>query len=241
MNHKRYDILIIGAGAVGCALAWQLSHFNVKVAVLEKNSDVAGETTGRNSAVVHAGFNNKPGSLMARFCVEGNKGFEKLCEELHVPYKKTGKMVVALEESDVPAIERLLAQGQANGCEGLEIIDPERIRELMPDACGYKALWSPETAVTSPFLYCVALADNAAENGVEFLLDTGVTGIEKGSDGDGYVVSTGTGDADGEVYYAKIIVNCAGLGAADVASMAGIDKYNVYPCRGQYYILDVDS
>ena len=90
-----FDIVVVGAGAVGCAVARELSRFDLKIAVLEKESDVAAGTSGRNSAVVHAGFNNRPGSLMAKFCVDGSEGFEKVCSELEVPYKKTGKLIVA--------------------------------------------------------------------------------------------------------------------------------------------------
>lgn len=241
MSVNKYDILIIGAGAVGCALAWELSRFDVRVGVIEKNSDVAGETTGRNSAVVHAGFNNRPGSLMAKFCVEGNQGFEALAAELGVPYKKTGKLVVALNQEDVASLEKLYDQGVANGCQGLEIIDAARVAEMMPGVGGYKALWSPETAITSPFLYCVALANNAAVNGVDFFLDHEVTAINRVGEEYHIVCGKNADTGDDEVYVSNIIVNCAGLGAAHIASMAGVDKYAIYPCRGQYYILDVDK
>ena len=105
----RYDVIIIGAGAVGCAVARELSRYDLQIAVLEKNSDVAGETTGRNSAVVHAGFNNRTGSLMASLCVEGNEGFGALCEELDVPFRETGKLVVAFDAEDVQTLASLLS------------------------------------------------------------------------------------------------------------------------------------
>ena len=146
-----YDIVIIGAGAVGCAVARELSRFDLKIAVLEKESDVAAGTSGRNSAVVHAGFNNKPGSLMAKLCVEGNEGFEKVCSELDVPYKKTGKLVVAFDESDFAGIEKLMDNGRKNGVKGLEFVGADVVKKLEPHVGGIGAMLSPNTAITSPF------------------------------------------------------------------------------------------
>lgn len=246
-ENRNYNVIIIGAGAVGCAVARQLSQFDLDVLVLEKDSDVAGETSGRNSAVVHAGFNNKPGSLMARLCVEGNEEFQSLCEKLDVPYHKTGKLVVALEESDVPAIEKLYEQGVANGCKNLRIIDSDEVSRLVPGVCAYRALYSPETAITSPFLYTVALAENAALNGVKFCFNSEVKSIKHEWDGelrareageayDPFAVITRT-----EEYHAETIINCAGLSSDVISAMAGFDNYQIYPCRGEYYILDVDE
>ena len=119
------DVIIIGAGAVGCTIARELSFYQLNVLVLEKECDVAAGTTGRNSAVVHAGFNNRPGSLMARLCVEGSRGMEALCRELDVPYRKTGKTLVAFDEEDREILRKLKAQGDANGCRGLKLIGKE--------------------------------------------------------------------------------------------------------------------
>ena len=121
MDHQ-FDVLIVGAGAVGCAVARELSRTDLHIAVLEKECDVASGTSGRNSAVVHAGFNNKPGSLMAKLCVEGNENFEALCRELDVPYRKTGKLLVAFDESEMQTLANLVEQGRKNGCKGLTLI-----------------------------------------------------------------------------------------------------------------------
>lgn len=258
MNARFYDVIIIGAGAVGCAIARELSRYELSVAVLEKNSDVAGETTGRNSAVVHAGFNNRPGSLMASLCVEGNEGFASLCRDLDVPFKETGKLLLAFDEEDVQTLERLLEQGRRNGCRDLRILESRALEELLqernmePIHC-VKALWSPHTGITSPFLYCVALAENALENGAQFYLDTEVTGIRPrehaentgcaGSHERAAQKCTGDGhrfevEAGGEVFGCRYLINSAGLQADRIAAMAGADHYHIYPCRGEYFILD---
>ena len=258
MNARFYDVIIIGAGAVGCAIARELSRYELSVAVLEKNSDVAGETTGRNSAVVHAGFNNRPGSLMASLCVEGNEGFASLCRDLDVPFKETGKLLLAFDEEDVQTLERLLEQGRRNGCRDLRILESRALEELLqernmePIHC-VKALWSPHTGITSPFLYCVALAENALANGARFYLDTEVTGIRPrehaentgcaGSHERAAQKCTGDGhrfevEAGGEVFGCRYLINSAGLQADRIAAMAGADHYHIYPCRGEYFILD---
>jgi len=226
-----YDIVIIGAGAVGCAVARELSRFDLKIAVLEKESDVAAGTSGRNSAVVHAGFNNKPGSLMAKLCVEGNEGFEKVCSELDVPYKKTGKLVVAFDESDFAGIEKLMDNGRKNGVKGLEFVGADVVKKLEPHVGGIGAMLSPNTAITSPFLYTVALAENAVQNGVKFFLNTEVNGITKR---DRLFRLT----AGKKQFFSRWIVNSAGLYSDRIASLAGEKGYKIYPCRGEYFILD---
>ena len=226
-----FDIVIVGAGAVGCAVARELSRYNLKIAVLEKESDVAAGTSGRNSAVVHAGFNNKPGSLMAKLCVEGNEGFEKVCRELDVPYKKTGKLIVAFDESDFAGIDKLMENGRKNRVKGLEFVGAEVVKKLEPHVGGIGAMLSPNTAITSPFIYTVALAENAAQNGVKFFFETEVNGITKKNDM--FRLAAGK-----QYFYGRYIVNSAGLYSDRIASLAGEKGYKIYPCRGEYFILD---
>lgn len=228
---KSCDVIIIGAGAVGCAIARELSRYRISVIVLEKEADVAGGTSGRNSAVVHAGFNNRPGSLMARLCVEGNKGFESLCRSLHVPYRKTGKLLIAYDKADIQKLCEIIQQGNQNGCEDLRLISGEELHRLAPNVNGIGAMYSPHTAIFDPFTYCIALAENAAENGVEFKFEQQVTRIERVNEK--FHVFT----ADCE-YTSKYIINSAGLHSDEISRMAGVDKYQLYPCRGEYFILD---
>lgn len=226
-----YDVIIIGAGAVGCAIARELSRYSIRVIVLEKECDVAYGTSGRMSGVVHAGFNNKTGTLMAKFCVEGNKGFEKICRDLDIPYNKTGKVLVAFDNDDMNALEGIISRGKANGCEGLRLIDEQEIRRIAPGIGGIGGMLSPNTAIFDPFEFCIAHAENAIDNGVDFLFESEVTSIRKADDL--FVVSTPKGE-----FASRYIVNSAGLYCDKISSMLGIDKYTIYPCRGQYYILD---
>lgn len=135
-NDLQFDVLIIGGGAVGCAVARELSRYRCSIALVERSADVASGASGRNSAVVHAGFNNPPGSLMAHLCVEGNRGFEALCQELDVPYKKTGKLLLAFDLEDMATLLQLMAQGERNGCHGLTMLDQDSLRSKFPQLGG---------------------------------------------------------------------------------------------------------
>ncbi len=226
-----YDVMIIGGGAVGSAVAYTLSRYDLSVAVLEKELDVAMGTSGRNSAVVHAGFNNRAGSLMAKLCVEGNRGFEALAKTLDVPYKKTGKLVVGYTDDDKAILERLIATGEQNGCEGLRLIGEAEIAELEPKVPAKWAMLSPNTAIINPFLYNIHLAEAAVQNGVTYLLERAVTKIEHTDNG--FRVF-----ANGESLSCRLLINAAGLFADKISAMAGDDRYTIYPCRGEYYLLD---
>jgi len=237
--HK-FDVLIVGAGVVGNAIAREILKRNaVTVGVLEKEPDTAFGTSGRNSGVLHAGFNNKPGSLMAKLCVEGSEGFEKEAAELGVPFRKTGKLVIARFEEDLPRLQKLKEQGEANGVRELRIIGREELEKLAGYDAGAGALWSGMTGILDPFLYTVALAEDAAARGAEYLFGREVIGITPPCGETGFTV-TARNLAAGreEVYHADILVNSAGLFADEICRMAGIHEYKIYPCRGEYHILD---
>ena len=257
MTHE-YDVIVIGAGAVGSAIARELSRYNLKIAVLEKELDVCTETSGRNSAVLHAGFNNKTGSLMAKFCVEGNLGFEKTAKELSVPFHRTGKVVVGFDEQDLSSLKSLKEQGDRNGCPGLEIIDRQQLKVLAPFIEGEFALYSPMTGILNTFTYTIALAENAHKNGVDFFLGREVTEIRSdspynpdntyGSDSPTKFTirtrrnSVGTSYKPElppvESFHTRWIINSAGLQSDTIARMLGVNDYTIYPCRGEYFILD---
>ena len=176
---KQYDVVIIGAGVVGSAIARELSRYKLSIAVLEKNLDVCNETSGRNSAVVHGGFANPTGSLKAKCCVEGNRIMDQLAEELNFPFKRCGKVLVGNTPEDMEQLERTMKQGTVNGCTGLEMIDEAKLHELVPAVVGKFAMWSKNSGIMDPFLYTVALAENAHANGVDFFFDHKVTAITR--------------------------------------------------------------
>jgi len=231
-KNNHFDVVIIGGGVIGCAVARELSKYKVNVAVLEKEDDVSWGTSCRNSGVVHAGFNNRPGTLMAKFCVEGNKSFKELCNQLDVPYKKMGKLVVAKKKEEIKDLQKLKQQGDANGVDNLQIIDYSEVKRLEPNIEGIAALYSPETAITSPYLLTIALAENALNNGVSFFLNTRVESITRLNNSH-FKIITNRGE-----FTSSYVINSAGLYADKIARMAGTEKYHLYPCRGEYHILD---
>lgn len=226
-----YDVLIIGSGVVGSAIAREMARYKLRIGVLEKELDVCCETSGRNSGVLHAGFNNKPGTLMAKFCVEGCLAFDQTARELDIPFRRTGKLVVGFDDHDRTGLDALKNQGDANGVPGLEIVGRETVSRLAPSIRGDFALYSPMTGILNPFLYTIALAENAYQNGVEFFFDHEVTGLRK-QNGIFYVQSSQG------IFLTRRVINCAGLFADQIARMAGISDYTIYPCRGEYFVLD---
>ena len=233
-----YDIAIIGGGVIGSSIARELSKYKLSICVLEKELDVCLETSGRNSGVLHAGFNNKPGSLMAKFCVEGNQNFDEVAKELDIPFKRTGKLVVGFTKEDKEQLIKMKEQGEVNGVVGLEIINKEKIKELSPYIDGDFALYSPSTGILNPFIYTIAMAENAVENGVNYFLGNEVLDIKRilykeDKSEEVYEINTSKG-----IYKSKWIINCAGLSSDKIGKMLGIDEYSIHPCRGEYFILD---
>ena len=232
-----YDIIIIGGGVVGCAIAREAAGYKLKTALLEKEPDVSEGISKANSGVLHAGFNVKPGTMKARFNVEGLSLCRKAAEELDVEYRECGKLVVGSSDKDLPYLKRLLAQGESNGCSGLSIIDEKRIKELEPRVSGKWALLSESTGVISPFMFTVALAENAADNGVDFFLNSAAVSIDTlSSSAGGYRFTVKT--TNGLSFRTKIIINSAGMHAPEIKSLIEKHETPVYPCRGEYYITD---
>ena len=205
-----YDVVVIGGGVVGCAVLRELSRYDLKLLLLEKEADLAEGISKGNSGVIHAGFNVPSGSLKAKTNVDGLALIYPLAAELGVPHRKTGKLVVALSDEDRPRLEELKAEGDRNGVPGLEIVDEAAIRRLEPLARGRWALYSPHTGIISPYELTIALAECAWQNGAEVRLETPVEAV---AIGDGlFRLATPKGTVA-----ARAVVNSAGLFADEVA------------------------
>ena len=228
------DVLIVGGGVTGCFAARELSRYDLDITLVEKEPDVCTGTTKANTALIHAGFNADPDKLKGRLNMRGNKLFhEKVQHELDVSIEWLGAMVVAKEEEKLPKLEELLEKGQENGVPDLEIVEGDEIYELEPHLSddAIAALHAPTAGIVNPFELTVALANNAADNGADFYREAGVEDII--DKGDTKLVKTAKGDIE-----ADIVINAAGLYADKIANMVGIDKFEITPRRGEYYLYD---
>ena len=229
-----YDAAIIGGGIVGACIARELSKYKGQFCIVEKADDVACGTSKANSGIIHAGFDAKPGTLMAKLNVEGAAMYADLAKSLHFDYKNNGSLVIGFNEDDMEHIKKLYERGQANGVPGLRIIDSEELHKLEPsvseEACG--ALLAETAGIVSPYMATWAFAENAVMNGVKLFRETEVHGIEKSADRL-FTIHTGKTDIQ-----AKCVVNAAGLYADVVSEMAGARKFKIVPRRGEYYMLD---
>ncbi len=230
------DVAVIGGGIVGLATAYQLNKRlpNCRVTVLEKEADVGQHQTGHNSGVLHSGIYYKPGSLKAINCREGKSLMEAFCRDEGIAYDICGKVIVAIGESDLPALERIFERGQANGVV-CEMIGPERLAELEPHAAGIKAIHVPEAGIVDYKQVCHRLADRIREAGGQVLTSAKVSKIDRSN---GEVALT---TAAGEVK-AKQIVNCAGLHCDRVTAMSGQKPdAKIIPFRGEYFELTPEA
>ena len=228
-----YDIIIIGAGVTGSAIARELSCFECSVLVLEKDEDLCCGTSKANSGIVHAGYDAKPGSLKALMNIRGNELMPSLAEELDIPFKQIGSLVVCTDESMRPGIDELFKRGHENGVPDMKILSAEEVREMEPNISDdvVCALFAPTAGVICPFRLNIALAECANQNGVEFKFDSSVVSIEKKEDV--FVVKT-----DEDVFESRAVINCAGCHADEIHNMVSSVKLHITPRRGDYMLLD---
>lgn len=228
-----YDVAIIGAGIIGTYIARELSKYQLNTILIDKENDVAKGTTKANSAIVHAGYDAKPGTLKAKTNVEGNKMYEELCKELEVPYKKIGSLVVAFNEEETKTLQQLYNQGLENGVPGMRLLTTDEVLEMEPNLNKeiLAALYAPTAAIVGPFELAIALAENAVENGVELLLDSLVTNINKNHE----LYEVYVGD---KVIKSRYVINCAGLYADEINNMVNDPSFKIIPNRGQYLLFD---
>ncbi len=228
-----YDVIIIGAGVTGCAVARYLSRYQGSALVLERAEDVCCGTSKANSAIIHAGFDAAHGSLMAKMNVQGNRMVPGLAKELDFPFRMNGSLVVCMSEEDMPRLRALYENGVKNCVEGLEIVDARRLHELEPNVSknAVAALWAPTGGIVCPFNMTIALAENANANGVDFRFNTKVTGFTRGEEG--WTVHTEQGD-----FRTRYVVNAAGVYADVLHNMVSPRKLHITPRRGDYCLLD---
>ncbi|MDM0463867.1 FAD-dependent oxidoreductase [Clostridium perfringens] len=228
------DIIVIGAGVVGCSIARELSKYNLDVLVVEKNSDVSEGVSKGNSGIVHAGYNEKIGTLKAKLNIEGNKMFDDLSRDLQFPFKRNGAFILAFSDEDMKTLEGLKEKGEKLGVEGLEILTREEALNIEPNLNKeiVGVLNVKTSGIVSPYEMTIALAENAAENGVEFKLNSKVTSIEKISEG--YKVTLN----NKELVSGKIIINASGLEGAFLNNLVSMSKREINPVKGEYCLFD---
>lgn len=230
---KKYDIAIIGAGVIGCAIARELSRYDWQTVVLEKNQEVGEGATKANSAIVHGGYDPIPGTLKAKFNVTGGKMLRELSTELDFPYKQIGSLVLAFNEADKVILRELLERGIQNGVGGLSIIDRAQVLELEPNVSKAvtSALLCTEAGIVDPFNLTYALIENAMANGVDLIRGCAVRDIIK--EASGFLIKTSQEDIQ-----TKLIINAAGVQADQIAALLGEADYNIKPRKGDYRVLD---
>lgn len=226
-------IIVIGGGVIGCAVARELSAYDVDVTVIERNNDVATGTSKANSGIVHAGFDAHPGTMKARFNVAGSKMFAAVARELDFPYRQNGALVLNFSDEGNKKLSELLEQGRLNGVEGLKILSGDEVRGMEPTVSRavVSALYAPTSGIVGPYEMTIAYAENAATNGVKFEFEKDVLRVEK--KGDGFIVVT-----DGGNYECDAVVNCAGVHSDDINNTVVPNKEKIVVRKGEYMLLD---
>ena len=229
-----YDIIIIGAGVSGSAIARELSRYKLNVCVLEREEDVCTGTSKANSAIIHAGFDAPAGSLMAKLNVEGNEMMDELCKDLDIPFKRNGSLVVCIHKEELAGLNELYDRGVKNGVKGLKILSKEEVLEMEPNLSDHVegALYAPTGGIICPFILNIAMAENANVNGVDFRFNTDVEALKRSDDGIWHI-RTNNGE-----YLTKYVVNAAGVYADKFHNMVSAEKIHITPRRGDYCLLD---
>ncbi|TFF87536.1 MAG: FAD/NAD(P)-binding oxidoreductase [Promethearchaeota archaeon] len=229
-----YDIIIIGAGVTGCTIARTLSKYDLKICVLEKEADVSSGTTKANSGVVHAGYASPREYIKRNLCIRGNFPYSQAAKELNFPFKRLGSFVVAVEDSQIKELEEERKFGEEDGIPGLELIlDKKKIKKMEPnltdDVVG--VLHAPSAGIVSPYEMTIALAENAAMNGVQFFRNRKVKKINHSENV--FTVITNNGEFEG-----SNVINAAGLYSAKISKLVGLDYFDIMPRKGEYILFD---
>lgn len=228
------DIIIIGGGIIGCSIGRELSKYNLDITLLEKNADVAEGISKANSGIVHAGYNEKLGTLKGKFNIEGNKMFDKLSKDLDFSFKRNGALVLAFNREEVKVLEELKENGEKLGINDLEILSLDDIRMLEKNVSDKvcKALYAKTSGIVNPYEMTIAMAENACENGVDFKFEAEVIDIKKMDDYYKVILS------NGEEIEARLVINAAGINSDKINNLINENKYNHKLIKGEYCLLD---
>ena len=228
-----YDVVIIGCGIVGAAAAYELSRYNLAVVVLERNNDIAMGATKANSAIIHAGYDPYPGTLMAKLNVKGARLAKELFGKLDIPYRQCGSLVLAFSGEETAELTRLLQKGNANGVPGISLLSKDETLKLEPNLSEevVAALHAPTAMITDPWEYTLALAETAVRNGVEILLEREVTGISEIQGG--YRLRAAGGDIE-----TRMVINAAGVYSDVIHNMVAEPAFTIRPAKGEYCLMD---
>ncbi len=231
-----YDVIIIGAGVTGCAIARELSRYQAEVCVLERDEDVCCGTSKANSAIVHAGYDCMPGSVMAKMNVRGNEMMDQIAKDLDVPFKRNGSLVVCIDKDSLGGLRELYDRGIANGVKGMRLLSREEALAMEPNISDQTegALYAPTAGIICPFRLTIGFAENANKNGVDFRFNTDVEELKKDAEGIWHI-RTNNGE-----YKTRAIVNAAGVYADTFHNMVSENKIHITPRRGDYFIMDKD-
>lgn len=230
---ERFDVAVIGGGLLGCFTARELSRWKTDIVLIEAREDVCTGISRANTAVVYPGYDHKPGTLKAALTVRANASFDRLCEELEVPFSRCGSLMLSYGPKADAVLRKKLRQGKENGVPGLRLLSPDEAYSLEPTlAPGLSsALFAPTAGTVDPWQLGIAACENAVRNGAELRLNTAVLAMRR--EGDGYLLETGLG-----AIFARAVVNCAGLAADRVQTMLFPPSVRIAPTAGDYLVLD---
>ena len=234
---ERSDIIIIGAGVIGLAIASEIGQKDKDVTVVERHPTFGQESSSRNSEVIHSGLYYPEGSLKARLCVEGKRFLYQLCEEQNIPHKRLGKLIVATNDPEVENLEKLISRGKNNGVEDLNLLTKSEIKKIEPNIQAICAIHSPSTGIVDTHQLMRYLEYSAKEKGVMFAYNCEVIGIEKKEEG--YQIDICDVDGKSLTIFSPILINSSGLHSDKTAQMVGIDiekaGYKLHYCKGEYF------
>lgn len=230
-----YDVTIIGAGVVGCALAWQLSRCGLRILMLDKNHDVGEGTSKANSAIIHTGFDAEPGTLESRLVTKASQMWPRIADEMKIPLRRVSAMVLAMDADELSLLPKLLQKSRQNGVTDVQLLTPMEAKEKEPGLADELrgALWVERESIIDPFASCYAFAETALRNGVDIVLGMAVKSVSRSSDGLNKIHCAG-----GRRFSSRIVINAAGLGSTTIGNSYGARPLDVNPRRGEFLVFD---